>query len=186
MVSRKGRKISLVVALSALIFALATPLGAYAQVEEETIPEQEETIPEAIPQEETVAAPEQAEAEADFDQLVSSVTNINEEIAALRRGVEFDAADVQVVNVEDVLGENEEDAQAFEAAVGRTNIKIWALQNVLGRQEAISGVLESSKVPLENVVAVHMAGEGEVIVFYQSSPIASEARPLISSNMRGL
>lgn len=59
-------------------------------------------------------------------------------------------------------------------------------ENVLGRQEAILGVLESSEVPLEHAVAVHMAGEDEVIVFYRSSPIASDARALLSSDMRGL
>lgn len=177
--SKKGRKTCYAVVLTALVFALATPLGTYAQVEEETSSED-------MSQEETLAVPEQAEVEADHDQIVSSITNINEEIAAIKRNPGFGAADVQVVNVEDVLGESEEQAQAFEEAVDRNNIKIWALQNVLERQEAITGVLEGSEVSLENVVAAHMTDEGGVIVFYQSSPIASEARASLSSNMSEL
>ena len=96
----------------------------------------------------------------------SAINSASSHNTKLKAMTEVAPANVQLVNVEDLVKGN--DAKALTEALTKNEADIAALRTTLGANTAISGVLTANTVPLAaaDIVAADVGGDGKVTLFY--------------------
>lgn len=135
------------------IIAISVPSDALAQ---------EQAAEQATPTEQA-ALTEQAT----FGTLIAAISGASAEIEGFQALDDLAVEDVQVVNVNDLVGDA--DAEAFNEALAQNEAEIAEWGNVLNENEVVTGVLTGAEVAVTDVVAVDVLSGGEVIVYYRPS-----------------
>ncbi len=138
------------------IIAISVPSDALAQEQQEQAAEQ------ATPTEQA-ALTEQAT----FGTLIAAINGAGAEIEGFQALDGLAVEDVQVVNVNDLVGDA--DAAAFNEALAQNEAEIAEWGNVLNENEVVTGVLTGAEVAVTDVVAVDVLSGGEVVVYYRPS-----------------
>lgn len=101
-----------------------------------------------------------------FGSLISAINSAGSHNTKLKAMTEVAPANVQLVNVEDLVKGN--DPKALNEALTKNEADITALRTTLGANTAISGVLSANTVPLAatDIVAADVGGDGKVTLFY--------------------
>lgn len=102
-----------------------------------------------------------------FGSLMSAINSAAEQHTKIQAMTEITAANVQLVNVEELLqGNNKE---ALEAALKKNETDLGTLRTTLGANTTIATVLKDNK-PTElaatDIVATEVAADGKLIVYY--------------------
>jgi phage baseplate assembly protein W len=101
-----------------------------------------------------------------FGSLISALNATSAQNDKLKAMTEITAANVQLVNVEDLLkGQN---VEALNAALKTNEADITTLRTTLGANTSISGVLTANSVPLTaaDVIATDVGADGKVVIYY--------------------
>jgi len=101
-----------------------------------------------------------------FGSLISAINSAASHNTKLKAMTDVTPANVQLVNVEDLVKGN--DPKALTEALTKNDADITALRTTLGANTAISGVLTANTVPLAatDIVAADVGGDGKVTLFY--------------------
>ena len=102
-----------------------------------------------------------------FSSLITAINATAAQNDKIKAMTEVSAANVQLVNVEELLQGN--DKAAFEAALTKNEADLTTLRTTLGANTGISGVLSANTpAPLTtaDVVATDVAPDGKVVVYY--------------------
>lgn len=105
-----------------------------------------------------------------FGSLMSALNSASAHNDKLKAMTEVTAANVQLVNVEDLLKGN--NVEAFNAALAKNEADVTALRTTLGANTTINGMLTSNSVPLTatDVVATDVGADGKLVVYYWKKP----------------
>ena len=101
--------------------------------------------------------------------LISAINSASATNDKLKAMTEVTAANVQLVNVEDVVKGNDSTAtMALQAALKKNEADLTALRTTLGANTALTGVLTANATPLTaaDVVAADVGADGKVVVYY--------------------
>jgi hypothetical protein len=119
-----------------------------------------------------------------FGSLISAINSSSATNAKVQALTTVNAADVQLVNVEDLLKGN--DVQALNNALTKNQADITALRTTLGGSQAFSTVLAtadtsasaassmSMKPAAKDVVAADVSPDGKVTLYYWKKPGGSD------------
>ena len=101
-----------------------------------------------------------------FGSLISAINSASAHNDKLKAMTDITAANVQLVNVEDLLKGN--NAEALTNALKKNETDITALRTTLGANTALSGVMTANATPVTpaDVVAADVAADGKVVVYY--------------------
>lgn len=135
------------------IIAISVPSDALAQ---------EQAAEQATPTEQAALAEQ-----ATFGTLIAAINGASAEIEGFQALDGLAVEDVQVVNVNDLVGDA--DAAAFDEALAQNEAEIAEWGNVLNENEVVTGVLTGAEVAVTDVVAVDVLSGGEVVVYYRPS-----------------
>lgn len=105
-----------------------------------------------------------------FGSLISAINAASAQNGKIKALTEVNAANVQLVNVEDLLkGQN---AEALTKALTKNEADITALRTTLGANAGLASVLTANSVPLAptDVVAADVGADGKIIVYYWKKP----------------
>jgi hypothetical protein len=105
-----------------------------------------------------------------FGSLMSAINSASAQTGKIKAMTDINAANVQLVNAEDLVkGQN---ADALTAALKKNEADITALRTTLGGNAGLSGVLTANSVPLTpaDVVAADVGGDGKVTLYYWKKP----------------
>ena len=105
-----------------------------------------------------------------FGSLISAINSAAAQNSKIKALTEVSAANVQLVNVEDLLkGQN---AEALTNALTKNEADVTALRTTLGANAGITGVLTANSVPLvaADVVATDVGPDGKIVVYYWKKP----------------
>jgi hypothetical protein len=94
---------------------------------------------------------------------INSASATNDKVKAM---TDIPAANVQLVNVEDVVKGN--DTALLTAALKKNEADLTALRTTLGTNTALTGVLSANTTPLTSadVVAADVSEDGKVVLYY--------------------
>jgi hypothetical protein len=101
-----------------------------------------------------------------FGSLISAINSTAAKTDKIKGMTEVNAANVQLVNVDDVLkGQN---ADALNAALKKNEADITALRTTLGANTGLTGVLTANAVPLAptDIIAADVGGDGKLTLYY--------------------
>jgi len=101
-----------------------------------------------------------------FGSLISAINSSSAQSEKLKAMTEVTAANVELVNVEELLkGEN---VEALQNALKKNEADLTTLRTTLGANTGLSGVLTANATPLTSadVVATDVSADGKVIVYY--------------------
>ena len=98
--------------------------------------------------------------------LISAINSASEQNDKLKAMTEVSAANVQLVNVADLVKAS--DSTTVSAALTKNETDLAALRTTLGANTALSGVLSANSTPLtaSDVVAADVGADGKVVVYY--------------------
>jgi hypothetical protein len=98
---------------------------------------------------------------------INSASATNDKIKAM---TDVSAANVQLVNVEDVVKGS--DTTVLAAALKKNDTDLKALRTTLGTNTALTGVLSANATPLtaSDVVAADVDADGKVVLYYWKKP----------------
>lgn len=101
-----------------------------------------------------------------FGSLISALNATSAQNDKLKAMTEVTAANVQLVNVEDLLKGN--NVEALNAALKTNEADITTLRTTLGANTSITGVLTANSVPLSaaDVIATDVGADGKVVIYY--------------------
>jgi len=101
-----------------------------------------------------------------FASLMTAINAASAQNEKLKALTTVTAANVQLVNVEDLLKDNS--ADSLTAALKTNEADLTTLRTTLGTNTAITGVLTANTVPLTaaDVVATNVDADGKVTVYY--------------------
>jgi phage baseplate assembly protein W len=105
-----------------------------------------------------------------FGSLISAINSSSAQSEKLKAMTEVTAANVQLVNVEDLIkGEN---VEALQNALKKNEADLSTLRTTLGANTSLSGVLTANATPLTatDVVATDVGPDGKVIVYFWKKP----------------
>lgn len=148
--------------LACAVIVSAMPLGARAQ--------EQDPKPIAKPVTEVAAEPatEQAAEPVTFGSLMIALKDVGAQIDELQALSNLTAEGVQVVNVEGLL--QGASLEVLNNTVDEREAEIRTLKDALSGNEVIMSALSDNNVAIEDVVAVDVLRQGEVVVFYQPHP----------------
>jgi hypothetical protein len=112
----------------------------------------------------------EVESKPNFGSLMSALNSASAQNDKLKAMTELNAANVQLVNAEELIqGNNKE---ALEAALKKNEADLTALRSTLGANTTINGLLTANSVPLaaSDVIATDVGADGKVIVYYWKKP----------------
>jgi hypothetical protein len=123
-------------------------------------------IAQGAPMTQTLIAQRQA-GQVTVGNLISALNNINVQINNLEALNDLTVANVQVVDVDNVLNDN--NVRALENALSRNDVEILNLRNVLNDSEIVQNVLNNNDVDvnINEVVAIDVLSDGTVIFFVE-------------------
>ena len=98
--------------------------------------------------------------------LISAINSASEQNDKLKAMTEVSAANVQLVNVADLVKAS--DSTTVSAALTKNETDLAALRTTLGANTALSGVLSANTTPLTSadVVAADVGADGKVVIYY--------------------
>jgi hypothetical protein len=98
--------------------------------------------------------------------LMSAINSASAHNDKLKAMTSIPAANVQLVNVADLLKGASPDS--LTAALKQNDADLTALRTTLGTNTALTGVLTANSVPLtaNDVVAADVAADGKVVLYY--------------------
>lgn len=136
------KKASFIAVLAVLVMAFASPMDASAQ--------------------------QQNVGQVNAGNLIAALNNINANIQDVQALNDLTVADVQVVNVEDVLN----DLTAFNNALNRNDVDINVLRDFLNDLtitdiDVLRNALQNANVNINDVVAISVLSGGDVVLYYQ-------------------
>jgi hypothetical protein len=101
-----------------------------------------------------------------FASLMTAISSTSANTAKLKAMTDITAANVQLVNVEDILKDNSSDS--LTATLKQNDADITALRTTLGTNTALTSVLTANTTPLtaNDVVAADVAADGKVVLYY--------------------
>ena len=101
-----------------------------------------------------------------FGSLISAINSTAAKTDKIKGMTEVNAANVQLVNVDNLL--KGQDANALNEALKKNEADITTLRTTLGANTGIAGVLTANAVPLAptDVIAADVGGDGKVTLFY--------------------
>jgi hypothetical protein len=101
-----------------------------------------------------------------FGSLISAINSTAAKTDKIKGMTEVNAANVQLVNVDDVL--KGQKADALNEALKKNEADITALRTALGANTGIAGVLTANAVPLAptDVIAADVGGDGRLTLYY--------------------
>jgi hypothetical protein len=101
-----------------------------------------------------------------FTSLMTAISSTSANTAKLQAMTDIAAANVQLVNVEDVLKDNSSDS--LTATLKQNDADITTLRTTLGKNTALTGVLTANTTPLtaNDVVAADVTADGKVVLYY--------------------
>lgn len=105
-----------------------------------------------------------------FTSLLSAINASAGQSEKLKAMTEVTAANVQLVNVEDLIkGEN---VDSLQSALKKNEADLATLRTTLGANTGFTGVLTANATPLTatDVVATDVGPDGKVIVYYWKKP----------------
>lgn len=105
-----------------------------------------------------------------FGSLMSALNSTPAHNDKIKAMTDINAANVQLVNVEDLLKGN--NVEALNAALKKNEADVSTLRTTLGANTAINGVLTANSTPLaaSDVVAADVGADGKVILYYWKKP----------------
>ena len=105
-----------------------------------------------------------------FGSLISAINSSSSNNDKIKGMTDLNAANVQLVNVDDLLKGN--DVKALENALKKNEADVTALRTTLGANTAVSGALTANTTPIAatDVVAADVGSDGKVTVFYWKKP----------------
>jgi len=101
-----------------------------------------------------------------FTSLMTAISSTSATTAKLKAMTDIAAANVQLVNVQDLLKDNSSDS--LTATLKQNDADITALRTTLGTNTALTGVLTANTTPLtaNDVVAADVTADGKVVLYY--------------------
>jgi len=101
-----------------------------------------------------------------FTSLMTAISSTSANTAKLKAMTDIAAANVQLVNVQDLLKDNSSDS--LTATLKQNDADITALRTTLGANTALAGVLTANATPLtaNDVVAADVTADGKVVLYY--------------------
>jgi hypothetical protein len=101
-----------------------------------------------------------------FGSLMSAINSASANNNKLKAMTDISAANVQLVNVDDVAKGN--NTEALTNALKKNEADLTSLRATLGTNTALSGVLTANTTPLTaaDVVAADVSPDGKVVVYY--------------------
>jgi len=101
-----------------------------------------------------------------FTSLMTAISSTSANTAKLKAMTDIAAANVQLVNVQDLLKDNS--ADSLTATLKQNDADITALRTTLGTNTALTGVLTANTTPLtaNDVVAADVTADGKVVLYY--------------------
>ena len=101
-----------------------------------------------------------------FTSLMTAISSTSATTAKLKAMTDIAAANVQLVNVQDLLKDNSSDS--LTATLKQNDADITALRTTLGANTALAGVLTANATPLtaNDVVAADVTADGKVVLYY--------------------
>ena len=101
-----------------------------------------------------------------FTSLMTAISSTSATTAKLKAMTDIAAANVQLVNVQDLLKDNS--ADSLTATLKQNDADITALRTTLGTNTALTGVLAANTTPLtaNDVVAADVTADGKVVLYY--------------------
>jgi len=101
-----------------------------------------------------------------FTSLMTAISSTSANTAKLKAMTDIAAANVQLVNVQDLLKDNSSDS--LTATLKQNDADITALRTTLGANTALAGVLTANTTPLtaNDVVAADVTADGKVVLYY--------------------
>ena len=101
-----------------------------------------------------------------FTSLMTAMSSTSATTAKLKAMTDIAAANVQLVNVQDLLKDNS--ADSLTATLKQNDADITALRTTLGTNTALTGVLTANTTPLtaNDVVAADVTADGKVVLYY--------------------
>ncbi len=101
-----------------------------------------------------------------FTSLMAAISSTSANTAKLKAMTDIAAANVQLVNVQDLLKDNS--ADSLTATLKQNDADITALRTTLGTNTALTGVLTANTTPLtaNDVVAADVTADGKVVLYY--------------------
>ncbi len=101
-----------------------------------------------------------------FTSLMTAISSTSANTAKLKAMTDIAAANVQLVNVQDLLKDNSSDS--LTATLKQNDADITALRTTLGTNTALTGVLTANTTPLtaNDVVAADVTADGKVVLYY--------------------
>jgi len=101
-----------------------------------------------------------------FTSLMTAISSTSATTAKLKAMTDIAAANVQLVNVQDLLKDNS--ADSLTATLKQNDADITALRTTLGANTALAGVLTANTTPLtaNDVVAADVTADGKVVLYY--------------------
>jgi len=101
-----------------------------------------------------------------FTSLMTAISSTSATTAKLKAMTDIAAANVQLVNVQDLLKDNS--ADSLTATLKQNDADITALRTTLGANTALAGVLTANATPLtaNDVVAADVTADGKVVLYY--------------------
>jgi hypothetical protein len=101
-----------------------------------------------------------------FTSLMTAISSTSATTAKLKAMTDIAAANVQLVNVQDLLKDNS--ADSLTATLKQNDADITALRTTLGTNTALTGVLTANTTPLtaNDVVAADVTADGKVVLYY--------------------
>lgn len=105
-----------------------------------------------------------------FSSLISAINATSAQNAKIKALTEVNAANVQLVNAEELLAGNS--ADDFQAALKKNEADLTTLRTTLGANTSLSGVLTANATPLTaaDVVATDVGPDGKITVYYWKKP----------------
>jgi hypothetical protein len=105
-----------------------------------------------------------------FGSLISAINASSAQSEKLKALTEVTAANVELVNVQDLL--KGESVDSLQNALKKNEADLTALRTALGANTALTGVLTANTTPLTSadVVATDVSADGKVIVYYWKKP----------------
>jgi hypothetical protein len=122
--------------------------------------------PTPMPQPPTQTSKGEVAVQPSFGSLISALNSTAATNDKLKAMTTIDAANVQVVNVEDLT--KGQDVEALNAALTKNEADVTALRTTLGTNQTITDALKAKNPDLTaaDIVATDVSADGKVTVYY--------------------
>lgn len=100
-----------------------------------------------------------------FGQLIAAVNSQTGHLARLKGMTDLQSSSVRLVNVQGLMVGNNQ--QALQTALDRNQHAVADMRSGIGDNQVITGLLRARELTPANVVAVDVAANGTVWVFYR-------------------